>query len=130
MLSKLSVVLLFVVGLINFLPLIGVLSGAKIAQTYAVELASNDLIILMRHRALLFGLVGGFVLYSIFEPQFQTAALTMAGISMLGFLVIMYSVGGYNASINKVAMVDIVGIVCLILVIILKVVKSVKEPAL
>jgi len=108
--NKIVIALLVLVGLINFLPVIGVISASKIAQAYSVELVSNDLIILMRHRALLFGIVGGFVLYSIIAPQYQVVAMVMAAISMLGFLGLMWSVGGYNSSILKVAIVDIVGI--------------------
>jgi len=108
--NKIVIALLVLVGLINFLPVIGVISASKIAQAYSVELVSNDLIILMRHRALLFGIVGGFVLYSIIAPQYQVVAMVMAAISMLGFLGLMWSVGGYNSSILKVAIVDVVGV--------------------
>jgi hypothetical protein len=118
--NKIFLVLLFIVGLINFLPVVGVLSAAKLSQAYSIDLASNDLIILMRHRALLFGLVGGFVFYSLFMPQFQPAAMLIAAISMIGYLVIMWTVGDYNDSIFKVAIVDMVGIVALGLAVLLK----------
>jgi hypothetical protein len=118
--NKVLLVLLFIVGLINFLPVAGVLSAAKLSQAYSIELASNDLIILLRHRALLFGLVGGFVFYSMFMPQFQPAAMSIAAISMIGYLVIMWSVGDYNDSIFKVAIVDMIGIAALGLAVLLK----------
>lgn len=127
MVSKLATALLFVVGLINFLPVAGVFSAANLSQAYAIELVSNDLIILMRHRALLFGIVGGFIFYSLVYPQFQTAAISMAGTSMVGFLLIMSAVGGYNASISKIAVVDIIAIICLVVCVALKVVMPVKE---
>ncbi len=117
-------ILLFVVGVINFLPVIGVLSAAKISQAYSIELPSNDLIILMRHRALLFGVVGGFILYSVFVPSYQFAAMLMAAITMIGYLYFVWAVGGYNDSILKVAMVDVLGIVCLALAVVLKYVGS------
>ena len=117
-------ILLFVVGVINFLPVIGVLSAAKISQAYSIELPSNDLIILMRHRALLFGVVGGFILYSVFVPSYQFAAMLMAAITMTGYLYFVWAVGGYNNSIFKVAMVDVLGIVCLALAVVLKYVGS------
>jgi hypothetical protein len=94
-------ILLFVVGVINFLPVLGVVSAARLSQAYAVELDSNDLVILLRHRALLFGIVGGFILYSVFVPGSQTPARVMA------------AVGDYNASLHKVMLVDVVGILCL-----------------
>jgi len=113
--TKIIPVLLFIVGMINFMPVIGILSAAKLSQAYSIELISNDLIILMRHRALLFGLVGGFILYSVFAPSYRSAAMVMAAISMIGFLYFIWAVGDYNESLFKVAIIDIVGIVCLVL---------------
>jgi hypothetical protein len=108
-------ILLIIVGVINFLPVIGVLSAEKLHGAYSVELIGNDIIILMRHRALLFGLVGGFILYSVFKPSYQSAAMVMAAISMLGFLYFVWAAGDYNASIAKIAIIDLAGIVCLVI---------------
>lgn len=46
-------ILLLIVGVINFLPVIGVLSAAKLSSAYSVDLVGNDIIILMRHRRLI-----------------------------------------------------------------------------
>ncbi len=118
--SKLISILLIVVGVINFRPVFGVLSATNLEQAYSVELANNDLIILMRHRALLFGIVGGFVLLSVFVPSYQTPAMIMAAVSMIGFLYLAWAVGGYNDAISRIAMIDIAGIVCLALAAVLK----------
>ena len=111
--AKAASVLLFVVGVINFLPALGVISAARLSQAYAIELPSHDLEILMRHRALLFGIVGGFILYSVFVPGYQTAAMVMAALAMVGYVLLMWQVGHYNAALYKVMLVDIVGILCL-----------------
>ena len=118
--SKGIPILLFIVGLINFVPIIGVISADKLSQSYSIDLINNDLIILMRHRALLFGILGGFILYSVFVPQYQGAAMVMAAISMIGFLCRMWAVGEYNQAILKVAIVDTIGIVCLAVAALLK----------
>ncbi len=111
--SKVVTVLLVLVGLINFLPVLGVLSAGKVSSAYAVEFASPDLEILLRHRALLFGIVGGFILYAAFVPQYQAPAMVMAAVSMVGFLVLAWSVGGLNEAIRKVVLADIVGVLLL-----------------
>lgn len=111
--TKAIAVLLVIVGLINFLPVLGVLSAERLTQAYDVALADNNLVILMRHRALLFGLLGGFVLVSVFLPQYRPAAMVLAGISMVGFLVIVLQQGGYNDALYKVMIADVVGIVAL-----------------
>ena len=64
----LSKILLVIAGLINFLPVIGILSAGRIAGAYDVEVEGPDLELLLRHRALLFGLVGGFLLASVVVP--------------------------------------------------------------
>ncbi len=113
--DKIYVVLLFIVGMINFLPVMGIFSVSQLSQAYGVELASNELEVLMRHRALLFGILGGFVFYSLFKPKLRIPAMVMTGISMVGFLYLVWSVGGINQAVMKVTMVDLVGILCLIL---------------
>ena len=122
--NKIIMTLLIIIGLINFLPVIGVISSNKITQAYSVELVSNDLAILMRHRALLFGIIGAFILYSAFTPQFQVIAMAMAAVSMVGFLAVMWSVGGFNSSLFKVAVVDMVGIGLLVIVVVLKILEA------
>ena len=118
--SKVIGFCLVIVGLINFLPVIAVVSAQRLESAYDVALSSNDLIILMRHRALLFGLLGGFILFSVYSPSYQSAAMLMAGISMVGFAVLAHSVGGFNAAMNKVLVADYVGIVFLIIAVVLK----------
>ena len=113
-------ILLLIVGVINFLPVIGVLSAEKLSGAYSVELLGNDIIILMRHRALLFGIVGGFILYSAFNPSYLWAAMVMAAISMVGFLYFVWVAGDYNASISKIAIIDLVGIACLAIAFVLR----------
>jgi len=112
--NKVYLLFLFLVGVVNFLPMIGLLSLEKINQTYGLSVADNNLAILLRHRALLFGLIGGFVFFSLFKIQYQTAAMTLAAVSMLGYLVIFWSVGGSNSALLKVAQVDIIGLILLI----------------
>ncbi len=118
--TKLYLFLLFIVGVINFLPVIGVLSIDRINQAYGLNVGDNNMAILLRHRALLFGLIGGFVFYSIFNPQYQNAAITLAAISMIGYLCFFWSVGGSNSELLKVAQIDIVGVVVLAVAIVVK----------
>ena len=117
-------ILLFIVGLINFVPVIGVMSADRLSNAYSIELVGNDIVVLMRHRALLFGIIGGFILYSVFNPSYQIAAMIMAAISMLGFLYFVCAVGDYNGDIAKVAIIDLVGIAILAIAAILKFVNE------
>jgi len=117
---KIYLFLLLLVGLINFFPIIGILSLDKINQAYGLSVNDNNLAILLRHRALLFGLIGGFVIYSVFNPKFQIAAIILAAISMLGYLYFFWSIGNSNPELLKIAQADIVGIVLLTLAVSIK----------
>lgn len=124
--NRIISILLLIVGAINFLPAMGVLSAAKLSSAYSVDLVGNNIIILMRHRALLFGIVGGFVLFSVFRPAYQSVAMIMAAISMVGFLYFVWVAGDYNDSISRIAMIDLAGIACLLLASVLKYVSAKK----
>lgn len=112
--NKVYLVLLFLVGMINFLPVMGVFSLDRINQAYGLSVDDNNLAILLRHRALLFGLIGGFIIYSVFNPQYQIAAMIIAAASMLGYLVFFWSVGESNSALLKVAQIDMIGLVLLL----------------
>ena len=118
--NKVYLFLLFLVGVINFLPMVGVLSLDKINQAYGLSVTDNNLEILLRHRALLFGLIGGFIFYSLFDPQYQIAAIVLAAISMLGYLYLFWSIGGSNSALLKVAQIDILGVVILMIAVVLR----------
>lgn len=111
--SKILFMLLIIIGIINFLPVLGLLSVGRLESAYGVEILSHDLAILMRHRALLFGLIGGFVIYSAFNPVYRSPALFLAGLSMIGFVILAHMTGEFNQNIKKIVLVDYVGIVIL-----------------
>lgn len=117
---------LIVVGLINFAPITGIISAQTLESAYSVTIAGNDLAILMRHRALLFGILGAFILYSAFNPFYQTAAMIMAGVSMVGFALLVLGTAGYNEAIGKVLLMDIIGIVFLSVAAVLKYVDKIS----
>jgi len=111
---------LVIVGLINFAPIIGILGSKELESTYGLSLLSDDLLILLQHRALLFGLLGGFILYSAYNPLYQTAAIVMAAISMVGFALIFHTLESGSPALTKVLYFDYVGIFFLTIAIIIK----------
>lgn len=124
MLVKAITLCLIVVGLINFVPVFAGLSAHKIESAYSITLANPDMAILMRHRALLFGILGGFILYAAFVPQFQVAAMLMAGVSMLGYAYLTFTTDVYNEALGKVLMFDLIGVFFLAVAVVLKVLST------
>jgi hypothetical protein len=61
--------MLTVVGMIHLLPLAGVLGAARLEALYGVAVDGSDLEILLRHRAVLFGLLGAFLVVAALPPR-------------------------------------------------------------
>ena len=104
------------VGLLNLAPLIGVISADQLQGMYGVPIDSPDLEVLMRHRAILFGIVGGFVLFAAFRPALQGMAATAALVSMLSFILLAVIVGNVGDNVRKVVIADVIGSAALLLV--------------
>ena len=107
--------MLLAVGIIHILPLSGVLSAARLFDLYGITFDDPNLEILMRHRAVLFGLLGIFLISSAFLPNLQLAALITGFVSVVSFLYLAYSVGGYNDQVNRIVTADKAAIVCLLM---------------
>jgi hypothetical protein len=106
--------MLVIVGVIHLLPLSGVLGGERLALLYGLPFAEPNLAILMRHRAVLFGLVALLMLAAAFRPMLVPAAFIAGFVSVTSFLWLAWSVGGYNAQIARVVVVDLVALACLL----------------
>jgi len=105
---------LLVVAVIHLLPLMGILGVDKLNSLYGLSIAGDaNLEILMRHRAVLFGLLGTFLVLAVFKAQYQVIAFIAGFISVLSFMWLAWSVGGYNLEIARVFKADIVALVCL-----------------
>lgn len=107
--------MLVVVGIIHLLALSGVLGSERLVALYGLTFNEPNLAILMRHRAVLFGLLGLFLVFAAFQPPFQTVAFIAGFVSVGSFLGLAWSVGGYNAQVGRVFVADIIALVCLII---------------
>lgn len=106
--------MLVVAGVIHLLPLSGVLGSERLASLYGLRFDEPNLAILMRHRAVLFGLIGGFLLLSAFQPALQSIAIVGGIISVVSFLYLAWAVGSYNPHIGRVFLVDVIVLICLV----------------
>jgi hypothetical protein len=100
---------LFAVGVVNAFPVIGVLGASRLESLYGIKIADSNLSILLQHRAVLFGLIGSFMQYAAFKSELAPAA-TLGGLaSMVSYVLIAKQTkGGYNDSIRRVLLIDVV----------------------
>lgn len=111
---SLVAICLVVVGIIHLLPLTGVLGSEKLATLYGTSFAEPNLEILMRHRAVLFGVLGAFLIVAGFRREWQTAAFVAGAVSVVSFLLLARATGGYNAQLGRVVVVDLIALASLI----------------
>jgi len=111
---------LLLAGLINLAPVIGVISADQLEGMYGISIDNSDLVILMRHRAILFGLLGAFIIYSASRESLQSLACIAGLVSMISFIVLAYASGDYGEALDKVIIADYIGSTALIAVMFLR----------
>lgn len=112
-------ILYLIVGLINFAPLSGVLGAARLETLYGVTGLDADMALLLRHRAVLFGIVGGIILIAAFKTSMQPLANIIGSISMVSYVVLFHLTGADGDPISRVYMIDLAAIALLILAMVL-----------
>lgn len=98
---------LLLAGLLNALPAVGLLGQTQLKALYGLEVSDPSLRILLRHRALLFGLLGGAMIAAAFVPAWRTPLAGAGLLSMLGYVLIAGLEGGGNAALLRVLWADL-----------------------
>lgn len=105
---KITAALFVIVGLVNLAPVVGVLSASRLEALYGVSLGDPSLIVLLRHRAVLFGIVGALLITAAVRARLRPLAVAAGFVSMLSFLVIARNVDGINSKLEQVVAIDLV----------------------
>ena len=116
---SIATALYFIVAVINFLPALGVLSVERMEAFYGVAIREPNLEILMRHRAVLFSIVGVLLAAAMFRPSLRPLAAAAGFVNMLAFILVAWMIGGYNPPIRRVVLVDAVASVLLAVAVII-----------
>ena len=114
---RVATILLITAGIIHLLPLPGVLGVSQLSRLYGVVIDDPNVALLMRHRAVLFGLLGTLMVAAAFRTQLRAVAYAAGLANAIAFVAMAWSVSNYNASIGRVVVADIVAIGCLLLAI-------------
>ena len=114
-LSRIVSLALIIVAVIHLLPLSGVFGPDHLSTLYGLNFEENNIEILMRHRAILFGLLGVFLLYAALNSRLHVYGMVAGAVSVLSFLLIAWSVGDYNAKVSRVFLADVVALISLII---------------
>ena len=106
---------LILVALIHALPVMGVLGATKLSQLYAITVQDPNLELLLRHRAVLFGLLAAFLAYAAVRPELHRLALIAGFISVMTFLALAQPAGALNTALTTVVRADWLALVLLVM---------------
>lgn len=99
---------LIVAAIIHLLPVSGALGAERLAALYGLSFDEANIAILMRHRAVMFGILGGCLFLAAFLPSLQLPALVVGLLSTGSFLAIALTEGGYNNEVARVVHADLI----------------------
>jgi len=120
--------LMLVVAVIHLLPIAGFFGADRLSSLYGIEVDDPNLEILMRHRAVLFGILGMFFAYAAFLPELQPIAFIAAAASLATFFYLAVAVEDYGPPIRKVVVADVVAVVCLAAAVLLYALEASRAP--
>jgi hypothetical protein len=111
---------LIVVAFIHIGPLIGVAGAAPLKRLYGIDGVEATVMLLLQHRAVLFGILGFGILVSAFRRPWQVPAVVAGFVSTVSFVVLAWTTPQVTSQIQGVIAVDLVAIALLVVVAVLR----------
>ena len=115
---------LFIAGLINLLPTLLAFFPDNISKSYGIDIPNSNYELLLRHRAILFGIIGGLMIISAIVKKHYEIATTAGLISMTSFIILYFLIDKEINSELKKVMIDVVATVILCIGLLLFMLKS------
>jgi len=97
-----------VAGLVHLVPSVGVLGAPQLARLYGVPVEGPELLLLMRHRAVLFAILGALLIAAAFLPALRRPVGFAGLVSMLAFVALFWLAPTESEALRRVMWVDAV----------------------
>lgn len=105
---------LWLVALLHALPLAGVLGAERLASLYGIDAGEPGLALLLRHRAVLFGLLATSLAVAAMRPAWHGAGLAAGLVSVGAFLLLAGLGGPLNGALLTVVRLDVAALILLL----------------
>ena len=116
---------LFMAGLINLLPALLAFLPDKISKSYGIEIPDANYELLLRQRAILFGIIGGLMIYAALVKEYYEISTIAGFVSMTSFIILYVLIGkDIKSELKKVMMIDVVATIILCIGFVLFLLKS------
>ncbi len=102
-------------GLIHLIPIAGVLGSNALTRLYGIAVVDPAVELLLRHRAVLFGVLGVGLIAAAARRDWHSIGLGVAIVSTLSFVALAVVTPGRTLQIDRVVLVDIVLVAFLVL---------------
>lgn len=102
--------LLTILAAIHLLPALAAIAPTQLQKLYGVSPNDRDLIVLLQHRAVMLGVIGGLFAAAIFMLELRWPVLVGGALSMVAFLVIASQHRALGGALRKIALVDALGL--------------------
>lgn len=113
--DALVIVILLAAGLVHLLPVAGVLGGSRLQALYGVAVDDPAVALLLRHRAVLFALVGAALIAAAAWPPARVAGACVGVVSLGSFLLLAWLTGPTTPALARVFRIDAVLLPLLVL---------------
>lgn len=96
----------FLAGLVNLAPILGIAGRKMLEALYGASIPSPELVFLMQHRALMFGIVGGLLIGAAFKPAWRWLATAVALYSMGSFILLYLVMEVQSPALSSLCIID------------------------
>lgn len=100
------VLILLGTGLVNGLPVLGIAGTGALRALYGVAVTDPDLLVLIRHRAVLLGLLGAALAGAAFVPSWRLPAI-VAGLVSMGVFVVLARAAPSGRKVVTTMVIDV-----------------------
>ncbi len=103
-------ILFWILALVHFAPAIAAIAPSQLIRLYGISASNKSLIVLLQHRAVLFGIVGALQVFASVRPEVQVFALSVAAISMTTFILICKIHDQVKGPLRKIILTDVLAL--------------------
>lgn len=98
--------LLVTAGAINAAPAVAAFAPDRMTKLYGIAAPDPDLQLLLRHRAVMLGIVGAAMICGAFDVRVRAWAVSAGTTSMVGYVALNTLIGDTNTKLARVERVD------------------------
>jgi hypothetical protein len=105
--THVAMIVLALAGIVHLLPAVGVTGRQRLRGLYGVELDDPAVLLLMRHRAVMFAAIGLLMLIAAFVPVWRLPAATVGLLSTAGYCLLAGRPGAWSAPLRRLWWIDL-----------------------